>query len=267
MGQESQARRLGCFRLRSVCYLWNLWKKPPRVKLKTRLAGTLFGGQGVFYQNDEGYKSNPCQNNDIGLWHCDIVGGIRHWIMTLDIELWHCGQQLTTSDWTTRSVSDPWRHLKPNHLALDCQRGSGGFQRGSQVSLLVVVSHAFRKGVLQGWVYDVCQCFLIKHCRCVFFVNPKNILAFNRNVLFDYIRCPFDDWNQVRIDFWRKNIFVFEGWEVDTGLGHWVEDPTMRLRCHKGEEVAKEYKYKYNNKTNTNTEEGVSDIKLQFQFI
>ena len=28
-----------------------------------------------------------------------------------------------------------------------------------------------------------------------------------------------------------------KGWEVDTGLGHWVEDPTMRLRCHKGEEV------------------------------
>ena len=54
---------------------------------------------------------------------------------------------------------------------------------------------------------------------------------------------------------------------MDTGLGHWVEDPTMRLRCHKGEEVAKEYKYKYNNKTNTNTGEGVSDIKLQFQFI
>ena len=54
---------------------------------------------------------------------------------------------------------------------------------------------------------------------------------------------------------------------MDTGLGHWVEDPTMRLRCHKGEEVTKEYKYKYNNKTNTNTGEGVSDIELQFQFI
>ena len=50
---------------------------------------------------------------------------------------------------------------------------------------------------------------------------------------------------------------------MDTGLGHWVEDPTMRLRCHKGEEVAKEYKY--NNKTNTNTGQRVSDIKLQFQ--
>merc|ERR1712080_112108 len=49
--------------------------------------------------------------------------------------------------------------------------------------------------------------------------------AFNggiRNKLFDYLRCPFDDWNQ--------------GWEVDTGLGHWVEDPTIQLRCHKGEE-------------------------------
>ena len=62
-----------------------------------------------------------------------------------------------------------------------------------------------------------------------------------------------------------EEFVVFEGWEVDTGLGHWVEDPTMRLRCHKGEEVAKEYKY--NNKTNTNTGEGVSDIELQFQFI
>ena len=31
--------------------------------------------------------------------------------------------------------------------------------------------------------------------------------------------------------------FHNKGWEVDTGLGHWVEDPTMRLRCHKGEEV------------------------------
>jgi len=49
--------------------------------------------------------------------------------------------------------------------------------------------------------------------------------AFNggvKNELWDYIRCPFDDWNQ--------------GWEVDAGQGHWVEDTTMKLRCHKGEE-------------------------------
>lgn len=49
--------------------------------------------------------------------------------------------------------------------------------------------------------------------------------AFNggiRNTLFDYIRCPFPGWDQ--------------GWEVDTGLGHWVSDPTMKVRCHMGEE-------------------------------
>jgi len=49
--------------------------------------------------------------------------------------------------------------------------------------------------------------------------------AFNggiRNILFDYLRCPFDGWN--------------DGWEVDTGLGHWAADPSMRLTCHRGEE-------------------------------
>jgi len=51
--------------------------------------------------------------------------------------------------------------------------------------------------------------------------------AFNggvRNERFDYIKCPFTDWNQ--------------GWEVDTGLGTWVEDTTMHVRCHKGDESA-----------------------------
>lgn len=51
--------------------------------------------------------------------------------------------------------------------------------------------------------------------------------AFNggiRNIRVDYIKCPFDDWNF--------------GWEVDQGLGHWVEDETMRVRCHKGDEGA-----------------------------
>jgi len=104
VGQESQGRRLGCF----------------------RLAGTLFGGQGVFYQNDEG--------------------------------------QYLTPDATSNPTTLHW-----------------------------IISEA--PGAFNGGV---------------------------RNVMFDYIRCPFDDWNQ--------------GWEVDTGLGHWVEDPTMRLRCHKGEE-------------------------------
>jgi len=49
--------------------------------------------------------------------------------------------------------------------------------------------------------------------------------AFNggvRNQKFDYIKCPFTDWNQ--------------GWEVDTGLGNWVDDPTIHVRCHKGDE-------------------------------
>jgi len=51
--------------------------------------------------------------------------------------------------------------------------------------------------------------------------------AFNggiRNKKFDYIKCPFDDWN--------------DGWEVDTGLGNWVQDETMHVRCHKGDEGA-----------------------------
>lgn len=49
--------------------------------------------------------------------------------------------------------------------------------------------------------------------------------AFNggvRNILFDYLRCPFNGWNQ--------------GWEVDTGSGHWVVDETMDLTCHMGQE-------------------------------
>ena len=74
VGQESQARRLGCFRLRCVCHKKSLalvqlvvgdrrtdktfknqlfyWKLI--FTFIFRLAGTLFGGQGVFYQNDEG---------------------------------------------------------------------------------------------------------------------------------------------------------------------------------------------------------------------
>ena len=194
---------------------------------------------------------------DIGLWHwtlnCDIVG--NNWQPQTE----QPGQYLT-----------PDATSNPTTLHWIVSEAPGAFNGGVRsVFLLSLARRSGKESCKVGcttWA-DVCQCFLIKHCRCVFFVNPKNILAFNRNVLFDYIRCPFDDWNQVRIDFWRKTIFVFEGWEVDTGLGHWVEDPTMRLRCHKGEEVTKEYKYKYDNKTNTNTGEGVSDIKLQFQFI
>jgi len=51
--------------------------------------------------------------------------------------------------------------------------------------------------------------------------------AFNggiKNTKFDYVRCPYDGWNQ--------------GWEVDVGGGHWAADDTMVVRCHKGDEGA-----------------------------
>jgi len=51
--------------------------------------------------------------------------------------------------------------------------------------------------------------------------------AFNggiKNKKFDYVRCPYDDWNQ--------------GWEADVGQGHWAADDTMKLTCHKGDEGA-----------------------------
>jgi len=49
--------------------------------------------------------------------------------------------------------------------------------------------------------------------------------AFNggiRNKKYDYIRCPFTKWN--------------EGWQVDKGQGHWVEDTTMTATCYSGDE-------------------------------
>jgi len=51
--------------------------------------------------------------------------------------------------------------------------------------------------------------------------------AFNggiKNKKFDYVRCPYDGWNQ--------------GWEVDVGGGHWAADDTMTVTCHKGDEGA-----------------------------
>lgn len=104
IGQQSQSRRLGCF----------------------RIAGTLFGGSMVYYQNENG--------------------------------------QYLTPDATSNPTTIHW-----------------------------IVSEA--PGAFNGGV---------------------------RNILFDYERCPFDGFDR--------------GWEVDTGLGHWVEDVTMHLRCHKGEE-------------------------------
>jgi len=51
--------------------------------------------------------------------------------------------------------------------------------------------------------------------------------AFNggiKNKKFDYVRCPYDGWNQ--------------GWEADIGQGHWEIDETMTVTCHKGDEGA-----------------------------
>ena len=159
MGQESQARRLGCFRLRLVCYLWNLWKKPPRVKLKTRLAGTLFGGQGVFYQNDEGYKSNPCQNNDrVVTLDCDIA---TLWV-ALDIGLWHwtLNCDIVGNNWQPQT-EQPGQYLTPDAtsnpttLHWIVSEAPGAFNGGVRSVFLLLLA---RKGVLQGRVYDMSRC-------------------------------------------------------------------------------------------------------------
>jgi len=44
-----------------------------------------------------------------------------------------------------------------------------------------------------------------------------------RNQKYDYVHCPYDNW---------------DGWEVDTGSGNWAQDETLKTTCHVGEEGA-----------------------------
>ena len=46
----------------------------------------------------------------------------------------------------------------------------------------------------------------------------KQIVLYCRNTKYDYVRCPFSGWT---------------GWQVDKGMGHWVEDNTLTATCYK----------------------------------
>ena len=44
-----------------------------------------------------------------------------------------------------------------------------------------------------------------------------------KNDKYPTVNCPYDSW---------------DGWEVDIGLGNWVEDETLKTTCHRGDEGA-----------------------------